>query len=625
MTEEFHLEQEQADNTMFRDAAAALRAGDKKRAKELLTLLLKADQNNPVYWIWLSAAVDSTKERIYCLQVALKFDPENKTAKRGLLLLGALVPDENVPPFRVARPRAWEENLLLANEKPRAKGIKALTSNPMLRLAGIGALILALFAAAVFGLALPRRVAFVPTPTFTPGPSPTFTATPTLLGAAPPEPTKAVFGPTPLWMKLSATYTPTPIYVNTPHGGASGAYYRQAQNAYQNGNWDDFIFNMQAIATFEPNAADVPYWIAEAYRAKGDNRKALQYYNDALKLDDKFGPAYLGLALVRLNQDPAADVEFLFEEAAKYSPDYGMIYLESARYRLGHKDPKGALADLAEAAKLMPDSAHVYLLYADVYASQGEMKKALQSAEKAYSVDLTAEQTYKTLGKLCVENGLYERAIDALETYIVYYPRDAESLALMGRAYYELSNFEAAVENLDKAFDLSRSGFRRYYVYRGLAYLELENADKAADDLERAAEVEPQSYPITLGLARAYYLQEKFGSAFQKIVAAKAFAKTDKEKALAFYWSALIQEKRDQRPEAVKDWKEMLALGDAATDEMRRTAEEHLKSIVTPTYTPKGGKKTATPTPTPKPRTPTPTPKGGASTATPTPTSTPKK
>src|SRR3990170_2328871 len=107
------------DDAMFRDAVDALRRGDKPRAKELLTLLLKPDQNNPTYWIWLSAAVEHHKERIYCLQTALKLDPENGTAKRGLVLLGALAPDQSVQPFQMNRPRAWEEKLLLSNEKPK--------------------------------------------------------------------------------------------------------------------------------------------------------------------------------------------------------------------------------------------------------------------------------------------------------------------------------------------------------------------------------------------------------------------------------------------------------------------------------------------------------------------------
>src|SRR6187431_3017370 len=106
----------------FQAAVEALREGKKARARELLTGLLKTDQNNATYWVWLSATMDTPKERIYCLQTALKLDPENSTAKRGLILLGALNPDETIQPFPMNRPRAWEEKLLLANEKPKERG-----------------------------------------------------------------------------------------------------------------------------------------------------------------------------------------------------------------------------------------------------------------------------------------------------------------------------------------------------------------------------------------------------------------------------------------------------------------------------------------------------------------------
>ena len=62
------LPDDNSNNTVFQDAVDALRRGDKPRAKELLTLLLKTDQHNPTYWVWLSAAVDNSKERIYCLK-----------------------------------------------------------------------------------------------------------------------------------------------------------------------------------------------------------------------------------------------------------------------------------------------------------------------------------------------------------------------------------------------------------------------------------------------------------------------------------------------------------------------------------------------------------------------------
>src|SRR5512143_890541 len=115
-------EEPQAVDTLFEDAVDALRLGDRAHGKAILTSLLKADQNNANYWIWMSAAVDTPKERIYCLETALKLDPDNTIAKRGLVLLGGLPPDENIQPFPLNHPRAWEDDLLLAHEKPQEKG-----------------------------------------------------------------------------------------------------------------------------------------------------------------------------------------------------------------------------------------------------------------------------------------------------------------------------------------------------------------------------------------------------------------------------------------------------------------------------------------------------------------------
>src|SRR5215510_13317877 len=129
-----------ADDGIFQEAVEALREGNKTKARELLTGLLKTDQNNATYWVWMSATVDTAKERIYCLQTAFKLDPENATAKRGLILHGALPADENVQPFPVNRPRAWEAKLLLAHEKPKLRGWAAVRASPVARIGGLVAL-----------------------------------------------------------------------------------------------------------------------------------------------------------------------------------------------------------------------------------------------------------------------------------------------------------------------------------------------------------------------------------------------------------------------------------------------------------------------------------------------------
>ena len=69
------------DDVVFQEAVEALRAGNKNHARELLTGLLKTDQNNATYWVWMSATVDTARERIYCLQTAFKLDPERLDAR----------------------------------------------------------------------------------------------------------------------------------------------------------------------------------------------------------------------------------------------------------------------------------------------------------------------------------------------------------------------------------------------------------------------------------------------------------------------------------------------------------------------------------------------------------------
>ncbi len=617
MTEE--LQQDHSDNTMFQDAVKALRQGDKPRAKELFTLLLKTDQNNSTYWVWISATVDNTKERIYCLQTALKLDPENATAKRGLVLLGALPPDETIQPFVMNRPRAWEEKLLLANEKPREKGFKAFARSPIVRLAGIAVIVAGLGAVVFFGFILPRQTNFVGTKTNTPGPSPTFTATPTLFGATA-QPTEVPGRLVP----LSTLYpvSPTAVYVNTPHAGQSGDLYRVALAAYAKGDWDAYIDNMKLITEFEPDAADIPYLIGDAYRFKGDAKNAIKAYNDALKVDPNFGAPYLGLARARLMDDPKANVETLFSETLKRDPNFTEIYIERARYFILHKKTEEAIKDLDSAAKLSPESSEVYSMYAQAYVTLDDKKNALKYAEKALSFDRGNLSVYQLLGELYIEDAQYKNAIENLSFVVAYNAEDDLSFAMLGRAYFEEENYKPAIQNLDQAFTLNRNGLQKYYVYRGLANLELNNVDQAVTDLEVARGVDEKSFDINLGLVRGYYIQEKFGSAFQKADVIKTLAKTDEQIATALYWHALVQEKRGILKEAVKDWQALLAMDkNAMTVAMRAEAESHLKSIVTPTPTPRGGIKTSTPTKTITPtKTPTP-PKGG--TGTPTPTRTP--
>jgi tetratricopeptide (TPR) repeat protein len=606
---------EEAIDTMFEDAVDALRLGDRVRAKNILTRLLKEDQNNPTYWIWMSAAVDTAKERIYCLETALKFQPENAIAKRGLVLLGGLPPDENIQPFPLNRPRAWEDDLLLAHEKPQETGVRAMMASPMTRLIGVGLIGALLCGLAVYGFRNLRTTQyFSPLAVRTLGPTPTFTLTPTFVNATGAAiPTRS--GPTPLAELLGIHYTPTPLSINTPRSPLTGDMYRGAKAAYDQGDWNEYIRQMEQIQKAEPDAADVPYYIGEGYRFKGDCRSALNYYNESLQVDNKFAPGYVGLARARICIDPGANTSQLYDLAIQADPNYGETYLDRANFNLVRRDYKAALPDLKQAEKLLPDSALVQLGFAQAYLLGGDNALGLEAAKKANSIDQTLLPAYYFLGYGYSATEAYAEAIKPLKLYLTYQTEDGSAYALLGQAYAQTGDYASAKEPLKLSLKYDPNQVRSY-IYLGTANLRTDDLAAAQDYFKKAIEFFPDSFDANIGLTETMYRQGTFGNAYLQAETAKSKAVDDTQVALAIYWRALSHEGRKDPANAIKDWKTLLAMPETAmTADMRQTAQEHLATLVPPTPTPKGGVKTPTPTATPKPsgsgtptKTPTPTP-----------------
>jgi len=75
-------------------AIKLIKPGDRADANRVLVTLLKEDPTNDQTWVWMTAVVDTGKLRMDCLQEALKHNPNNPTARRGLVRLQSAQPPE---------------------------------------------------------------------------------------------------------------------------------------------------------------------------------------------------------------------------------------------------------------------------------------------------------------------------------------------------------------------------------------------------------------------------------------------------------------------------------------------------------------------------------------------------
>lgn len=571
---------------MLQDAVEALRQGERQRARDLLTRLLKEDQNNPDVWGWLSTAVETPKERLYCLQTAIKLDPQNAAARRGLVMLGAMPPDPAMTPFSLNHPRPWEEKTVLAEEQDKPRGIKGLIGSPVGRLVGIiglgivmvGAIIL--FATQNSSGIRPFNPASVSTRT--PGPSPTFSPTVTSIGGTP-RATPTFVGPTPLSAFLDATYTPTPLYVDTPHPGTEA--YRAGMRFFLNGDYQNAIALFQQLLTNEPSAVDGYYYIGQSYLRLRQPRQALDAFQNGINANPNFAPNYLGRALARLALDEKANVSDDLDAAIQLDANYLEALLQRGQFALDRNDTRAALQDFEAAVRAAPGAPLAHLGLARANLALGNAEEAVAAARQANSLDITLLEGYLVLGEAYVANGQVTDAVAALDIYTRYVTDDAEAYLTLAAGYNEAGEFEKALDAANRATRLASRNWRGFYQ-RGQAYLGLKDPQRAFEDFDQAFKLNNQSFEAGLGKGIARIAREDYNNAYVDIINVEKLIKTGRQRAEFLYYRALSLDGIGQPEIAYRDWMAILNLPESdTTPEMRATTRQRASALRTPTPT----------------------------------------
>jgi tetratricopeptide (TPR) repeat protein len=608
---DYKINRNMADDVMLQEAIDALGEGQRVRARDLLTRLLRADQNNPLYWIWMSSLVDTHKERIYCLESALRLDPMNTTAMRGLVLLGARTPQTGPAPAPLVHRKWWSgADEELDGSRGRLAQVISHPAFKVVSFVGVGLVVIALILVGIFGFqnAARQRAGIVrvtlPAWTLAPAsstPSPVATNTPVVR-----SPTPTFIGPTPLWMFLKATYTPMPVYVSTPHGVSEA--YSAGLRAMRRGDYAVMLSFMKQASQVDPNAADIYYYIGEAYRLLEDNQNALQAYQQSVKADANFAPGYLGQARILMLTGPAKDIEANLKQAISLDPNLADAHIAYADYLIQQGQAKTALDELKKAEEAAPFIPLIYAYRAQADLSLGFNSDALQAAQQAYDMDTTLLPAYLALAEAHYAMGNFDKAQILLDTYLKYVTDDLQAWLMAGRIQLtQGNNYQAALDDFTHVLSLDKK-YEDAYYYRGETYLAMQQGQKAVNDFAAALQFNQKSFDYNLEFGHALLLADRGLDAYHALQVAEKLALEDQQKASVYYWQALSLEQLGNPTAAIAVWKSLLTLPkQAVSSDWVKTAQAHLLTLNPPTQTQtltstyKTPTVTVTPTATPRP------------------------
>ena len=226
----------------------------------------------------------------------------------------------------------------------------------------------------------------------------------------------------------------------------------------------------------------------EARRTAEDQRKAIAYYEEAIRLDPKYALAYAHIARAKTRllavftiahgerANLVAEMRAAADTALALQPDLGVGHqARAAILQLIDLDVAAAEAEFLRAAELVPQESQTALSLGIVSASNGRLEEGVAYGTKATVFDPLNSTAYVYLARTLMALRRYDEAEAVLRKGIELQPQAAQS-------YCEYAIVEILRGNPAAALKLARQETDSFWRTFGLALAHTANGDKSEAD-----------------------------------------------------------------------------------------------------------------------------------------------
>ena len=259
----------------------------------------------------------------------------------------------------------------------------------------------------------------------------------------------------------------------------------------------------------------------EQRRTAADQRKAIAYYEDAIRIDPKYALAYarLSRAATRLHAIftvPPGEENALLTKASTAAatalalqPDLGDAHqARGAILQLIDFDLPAAAAEYRRAAELSPQDSPAALSLGIVNASFGRLDEGVAFGKRATLLDPLNSTAYVYLARTLDALGRYDEAEAVLHKAIELQPQAAQS-------YCELAMVQVLRGHPAAAVDLAKQETDRFWRTYALAITHYANGDRAEADAALKALLDDYADSGAFQIAQVYAQRKEADKVFE--------------------------------------------------------------------------------------------------------------
>jgi eukaryotic-like serine/threonine-protein kinase len=219
---------------------------------------------------------------------------------------------------------------------------------------------------------------------------------------------------------------------------------------------------LSSVPQVNPEAHDA-YLRGRYYTAKGTEdglARGKEYFEQAIRLDPNYAPAYVGLAyyfvvaeeffLSPKDSMPAAKAAA--QQAVELDNTLSEAHSQLAFAYYGYDwNWAGAEAELQRAIQLDPNNASAHAVYGNYLVSMGRFQEGVAEARRSVELDPLSLDNNVTLGATLVQSRRTQEGIEQLRKTIDMDPNYFFAYMNLAFAYEQSGRFEDAVTALEKA------------------------------------------------------------------------------------------------------------------------------------------------------------------------------